>query len=493
MDARSLDINLFSQYWDWLDKKLGSSETPMALLQRRTMNTVCAVLMMLQGVQFSELSYSLYFFCADVEIRDFARLYESQIELAGADPDKFAKGLHKFYNEASARIKKNHLYADFFDFISLCARMRTEISDPKINIRVIDCYYSLLLQNLEYLRPDKFDFSVTLCGMRTTGELLTMPDCYPYIDVPAHRTERAFRRGELKSMDDLISRMAEEYQKAGYKDVMTSEQVDRMGNVNRVFNNQVAALLPFINEYTYDILPKEYYTALEYPFRLIRVRIPTDTMVEMLRHRNRTLPTNGAVFKFTDESLFRELLLKECLYGDRIYMLYRLDTIYGDLSGYYDTRDGFFFCVLSDADTKMPYRNIKSLILYLYACAVTSKGPKMQQDMEENCWLQSPKDDAIAPFKAELFGMGGKLRSALDQDGEAVQRSLRKNSDRYSEEERAVQGYIRKLAKGQNASDAAKEYAESLGYELAPDETYVRPFIRRVLRLKEAATKEPDS
>ena len=36
----------------------------------------------------------------------------------------------------------------------------------------------------------------------------------------------------------------------------------------------------------------------------------------------------------------------------------------------------------------------------------------------------------------------------------------------------------------------AVEYAKSLGYDLALDETYVRPFIRRVLRLKEKGVAE---
>lgn len=481
-------MNPYIQYWAWLDKKLGDSESPVALLQKRTMNTVCAVLMQLADIPFSDLSYSLYFFCADIEMREFARLYESQIELAGADPDKFARGLHKFYNEISAKIKKNNMYADFFDFIAICARMRNEISDPDININVINCYYSLLLQNLEYLRPNKFDFSVVLCGMRTSGELLTMPDCYPYLDVPAHRTEKEIRSGKVNSMEKLVDVMTREYKRAGYSEVRTAEDVERLESINKVFTNHVAAILPFINEYTFDILPKSYYNGYEYPLRLVHVDIPTDELVEMLRHRNRTLPSNGAVFKFTDPDLFRELLLKECMYNDRIYMLYRLDTVYGDLSGYYDTRDGFLFSVLSDANEPAPYQNVKALLLYMYASAVTARGPKMQQEMGENCWLRHPKAEArvIAPLVAEVFGMGGKLRSVLDQDDEAERHALRKNSDKYKEEERAIQGFIRKLGKGQNASATAIEYAQSLGYELAPDETYVRPFIRRVLRLKEA-------
>ena len=50
---------------------------------------------------------------------------------------------------------------------------------------------------------------------------------------------------------------------------------------------------------------------------------------------------------------------------------------------------------------------------------------------------------------------------------------------------RAIQGFIRKVGEGRTPSREAVEYAEALGYSLAPDETYVKPFIRRVLRLKQ--------
>ena len=62
----------------------------------------------------------------------------------------------------------------------------------------------------------------------------------------------------------------------------------------------------------------------------------------------------------------------------------------------------------------------------------------------------------------------------------------RKNDDKYTHEERSIQGFIRKVGKGKKPSEQAVQYARSLGYELAPDETYVRPFITHVLRLKEA-------
>ena len=78
------------------------------------------------------------------------------------------------------------------------------------------------------------------------------------------------------------------------------------------------------------------------------------------------------------------------------------------------------------------------------------------------------------------FGLGGKLRNVYD----GVQRQ---RSGDYEAAEASIQGYIRKLPAGQKASEEARTLAESLGYDLEPNETYVRPFIRQVFRLKERA------
>lgn len=54
----------------------------------------------------------------------------------------------------------------------------------------------------------------------------------------------------------------------------------------------------------------------------------------------------------------------------------------------------------------------------------------------------------------------------------------------YYSEQRSINGYIRKLPKGSNASEQATNYAKQLGIELEQDETYVKPFIKHVLRVK---------
>lgn len=94
MDA---DYALLKKWSNWFDRKNGSGYGPANILQRRTMNTAIVTVSTLQNIHFTELSSSLYFFCSDIESKEFSRLYESQVELAGANPDKFIKGLHSFF------------------------------------------------------------------------------------------------------------------------------------------------------------------------------------------------------------------------------------------------------------------------------------------------------------------------------------------------------------------------------------------------------------
>ena len=474
-------------YWKWITKKLGDDMSPPAIIQRRTVNTACTVLSTIHGIPFSKLSSSLYFFCSDVEMQEFSRQYEAQLELAGAAPEKFVKGLHSFYNRISNKIKKDNLYADFFDFMALCVRMRVERhGDPSMEAEVLNCYMSLLLQTIEYLRPEKFNFKTVLCGMKTTGELLTTADHFPLLDIPSYRLENAARTGKIRTAEEFAATLVHEYSRAGFEGVRTPDDVELLSNVDRVFSNHVVAMLPFINEYTYDILPTRVFTPSTAPFIFFRTLTSKEQLVEMLRHRSATLPTNGVFFRFSSPSFIHEVQMKEVFYNEKIYMLYRMDMEQGELSGYYDTVDGFLYSVLSEADEQQAYHEFTSVILYLYACAVTRDGPNMLKVLPLSCRYTDPESYKVIPFAAEIFGMGGKLRNVYDKEPDGS----RRNSDKYTREERSIQGFIRKVGEGKHPSAQAMEYARALGYELGPDETYVRPFIRHVLRLKEVKKSE---
>ena len=472
----------FAVYWRWLDRKLGKKNGPAERLQRRTMNTAVTILSLIAGIPFEHLSGSLYFICEDVAMEAFAHQYEAQLELAGAAPERFAKGLHKFYNDMARRVKEEGLYADFFDFVSQCGSLRLQWNADKIDTTVVDCYVSFLLQQLEYLKPDKFNLHVRICGLTTEGEIMLIPDDHPNLDLPGYEIDAALRANQIHSEEQLLALVQKAYAKIGYDDVRTLEDTEIYAQMDRVLSSQLAIMLPFINEYTFDMVPARTYSASILPLLPFDCGgVSAEALVERLRHRSRTLPPNGVQFEIRNQPVITGVRMKECLYDEAIHMIYKLSLTCGDLFGYYNTKTGFLYTVLLDArsqDTHM-VETIRTLLLYLYAGAVTKEGTELLAAFPRHFQYIHPAF-LWNQMEVELFQRGGKP-ARLYRAGPSADR---KDDEKYESVERELAGFIRKVGPGKTPSAEAVAYAASLGFSLAPDETYVRPFTKHVLRLR---------
>jgi hypothetical protein len=154
-------------------------------------------------------------------------------------------------------------------------------------------------------------------------------------------------------------------------------------------------------------------------------------------------------------------------------MLYRLSTANGDLCGVYETKDCFCYSIFQTSiEHEYLAAGIESLTLFCYATQVLGGEYNLEKI---NRYISVQGCDRLT---ASCYGQGGRLRNVYD----GVQP---KREGDYVAGEASIQGYIRKLPTGQKASQEARELAESLGYDLESNETYVRPFIRQVFRLKE--------
>ena len=102
-------------WWRRVTKKAKGKPLPLIILQTRTLSTAVEILTVIQDIPFEKLSMSLYFYCQDVRMKEFTRAYEAQLELAGADPEKFALGLHQFFNKSSGRLK--HIVISFLNIL----------------------------------------------------------------------------------------------------------------------------------------------------------------------------------------------------------------------------------------------------------------------------------------------------------------------------------------------------------------------------------------
>lgn len=472
-----------TSWWRRLNRRLEGKPEPMQVLQKRTMNTALQVLDNLEDIPFSKLSMSLYFYCQDLKMSEFTHLYENQVELAGANPEKFVFQLHKFFNDVSHKIKKEDLYDEFFEFYYRCVRLRAEQENQRIEDDVVLAYLNLLTQTIEYLRPSKFDFTSMVAGRKTSGELMVAPDYFPNLDLASYDFEREFESGKIVgNPEDALFRC---YNKYGYP-IKTMRDLHIYTNVDKIQTTTVTSILPFINEFTFDIIPQKPFSAQATKFTKLTSSLNDEEVKQQLCKRNKTLPSNGVIITIKNNSLFQSLLLKEIFFDNRIFMLFRVTTTEGDLSGYYDTKEKFFFTMLKDyREDPALAQNLGLFVLYLYGCYVLNN-PMYQLAKVADYFIYIGEP----PMTVEGVLHGGKPKNVYDPDREFVPGTARKGNEDYESEAKSIQGFIRKLPIGQQASERAIALAESLGYDLAPNETYVQPFIKQVFKLKRKETQE---
>lgn len=479
-----------------MSKKLTSGKpSPVATYIRRSLNSGIMILELLKDVPFTELSVSLYFITKDT-VSMLARVYESELELALIDRDKFLKGIHKFYNETAIYIKKNDMYKEFFAFLSALNREADSIrQNGKKNVTgaVLDAYQSLLLQQLEYLRPDKFNFSTRVCGISTSGELLTCTDYLPDVDTITNSIEEAYVNNKLRfvNKESYMAYVSQKFGECGYR-VNSLEDLDMLMERDRIVSYQVSTMLPFSNEYTYDIVGANVESPNCVLLEKLQCTADMSSIKESLKHRAKMLPTNGQIFeveKLTSETgrleyiFFKKILLRETFYQDKIYLLYKAETTCGEFCGYYEPMTEDFFTVMQNTSIRMLPENLQRTILYLYACCVLKNGPELLSAIPSTLHYEFEETENgpafTIPLSVRPYSRGGKLRSAMESV-ESVSRGPKKGNEQYEGETRAIQGYIRKLGAGHSPSQEAIARAEALGFSLALDETYVQPHLTTV-------------
>lgn len=498
--------NLSDQYMKRINKKVDKQHGPLKTLVWRTSMTALMILDEVQNVPFEKLSSSLYFISLDLDTRELTRKYESLLELAGTAPDKFVDSLHKDLNALSIFIKENHLLPELFEMMSLCDRLRfTYHKDNPQVIHVMNACQNVILQTLEYLRPSKFDFNIVVCGCSTSGEILTVPEFCPHIDSISYELQKMVQNvKKFTSYPAFIAEFQKISAQCGYPEIQTMEQLDEVLGKDRLLTNQRAGLCTYINEFTYDMVPKPD-AAFDGNFEFLSYVHITDIdmgrIEQLLVKRAKTLPSNGILFKFEyrealpvgieADKRISEIFMKEIYHDNHIVMLYNISVNGQILAGYFDTSGQFLSSLLlgtnSFKEESVLYDTYRSLLLYLYAAATSRETEQMLKELTNHAYLARSKDakDRMT-FSVLAYAQGGKPRNYYQRKGDGS----RTDDERYEAVPRPIQGYIRRLPAGQSASQEAKNRALDLGFDLAANETYVQPFVRNVLRLRENVAQD---
>lgn len=358
------------KYLKRVQKRIAGKPLEMQLIMDRTFGTSTWVLQLIEKFSFQELTAGAYAISASLSQKTLAHQFEGQLELAGANEEKFVLGLHAFYNNLSALIKKNHMEHEFCAFAGQLMRLQYENS-PDVDKDIRTAYVNLMMQTLEYLRPDKFDLERCVYGVSTAGEWLTGPCPFPYSDRPANELNQkilgGWRPKDLFEQEQVVMGL---YAKYGMN-IRSLDDISTLEQVQRIHINSLAAMLPLIDEYTFDIVPEKTFDTVKVPFQNLYVLLDTELASTQLKNSDASLPPNGVSFEIDDPTgEISGVLLKETVFQNHKYCLYRVDTPSGSLAGYYDIGETFFYSVTLESDFTLPYTCLRNLIVMLYASQI---------------------------------------------------------------------------------------------------------------------------
>jgi len=464
---------IFAKYRKRIDKRIAGKPQVLQILIERTCHSATAILALIDGISFEKLTFDMYYICNDIEFKRYVRLFDSQLELAGIDPDKFIFGLHKFYNDIARELKKENKYYEFAQFMGAVMQLQFEKKE-KLNKNIVDAYVSLILQTLEYLRKDKFNLDTFPYGVSTDGEILEGPYPLAYSDLPVMEYEKILRSGKKIGGTIEHFRLLQKLYAKYNITINEPADIDVVQGTQIIHCNTATAMFPFINEFTFDMATTTAFDATIIPFHNMVCMVgDIEPLKEKLKHRNRTLPSNGVKFEITDlTGELQGLLLKEMLYNGSVHMLYKIYMYGTSLSGYYNTATGFLYSVTKDANIPEPYKKLSAFVLTLYASQVLDS---IRMEDVSSQFMQGKSF-----LKIEAFSKAGKIQDVYHSKELQPGSGVRKGSDLYSKEERQINVIIRNLPEGRQASNEAKALAAQYGYELGPNQTFVRPFIKEV-------------
>ena len=400
MNYSEKTAEIHKRYMKRMMKRLSGKPAPIRIIMDRTYHSAIWVLELLDGMSMNELisgvdllseelgferkktavsgqgeklSFGLYLNYN--QATSISIMFRAQLELAIEDQDRFVFGLHSFYNDLAAYIKREQKGREFADLLGMIMKIQYAKRET-VEERIVFAYINLFLQALEYLRPNKFDLDVFVCGIDTHGEFLTAPYPLAYSDLPAMDIAEKMEQGwQPSSRQELFDETLAAYARHGME-LKSAGDLIAIETIQRIHINTTAALFPFINETTFDIIPKQIYADISVPLQKMTFPFDVSALEAALQCRTRALPPDGVAFSCDDTTgEIKGLFLREVTHHDEIYCLYRLDLAAGGLAGYYEPGDGTFFAVARETDDLGPYYNAKALVLALYASQVTDTMP----------------------------------------------------------------------------------------------------------------------
>ena len=173
-----------------IDKKY--ADDPSYVIRKRVANTAGDVIRIVNDIPFSELAAEVYIICDEVGFKFFSEKYRNVIEFAKLQSDKLCDQLYKYLRDIARQIKKDNLLQDFFMFMSIFAEAYHIFEEHR---QIFLAYMDLLSEQTEFLRPQPFNHNQLIAGITTEGEILTIDDPFPNLDLLVYEYARSRKRG----------------------------------------------------------------------------------------------------------------------------------------------------------------------------------------------------------------------------------------------------------------------------------------------------------
>ena len=129
-------------------------------------------------------------------------------------------------------------------------------------------YLDLMSEQTEFLRPNMFNYNQLIVGITTEGDVLTVNDPFPNLDLPVYELSKSRKKGK-----EAVAVMERACRKYGY----TYEDYEEIHATSGCYSNNINFLIPYINEFTYDMLPEKPYPP-DSRIRLIKIKSPYHTV-----------------------------------------------------------------------------------------------------------------------------------------------------------------------------------------------------------------------
>lgn len=437
----------------------------LKLKEIRTQGTVESILSKTKKLDVNFLLGDIFVWTENNIAQKMIKLYESQLILACLKPKEFASGLHSFYQKTAIFITENHLEKEFVSFayfIYSTISQKKKFSDDSLC-----CYLDMLMQQYNYfvIHPN------LVYGLDTQNRWLMKSEPFPYIDTAyLDLSERdRFDRDKLYKS----------YNKYGYNVNSPLDMLSLQKN-DQLITNVLLTMTNFINEYTQDIVPKDYFL-VAHGFNAPRRVNATNIYKELLREKRYFLPSKGVKGVYHNSVEIAEILFQEIFTENRIILLYKVTDRNGKgFSGFYDNKLELFFSPWNETDGgKIFHNNIENFVLESY-CYLTT-------DIEEKeCELNLQKRLHVIKKNEAEKNISFPTVKFMYQSVQNEQPHLSTDEFRvfdkkkYKEIKMPFGGRPRKLPVGSQASDEALLLAKEYNYIIRPGETFVKPFERRV-------------